>query len=109
MPLIPELAAILRDAVRKKLPRARVVVNNKGNTPTRQAVYSALQALLQRHDLPQRSVHALRHAFCSVLIRRGASVEAVRLLAGHSDLQTTQRYVHAAAADLRAAMAKLGN
>jgi integrase len=109
VPLIPELAAILRDAVRNKLPRARVVVNNAGNTPTRQAVYSALQALLQRHDLPQRSVHALRHAFCSVLIRRGANVEAVRLLAGHADLQTTQRYVHAAAADLRAAMAKLGN
>lgn len=109
VPLIPELASILRVAVRNKLPRARVVLNNKGNTPSRQAVYSALQALLQRHRLAQRSVHALRHAFCSVLIRRGASVEAVRLLAGHSDLQTTQRYVHAAAADLRAAMAKLGN
>lgn len=109
VPLIPELAAILRDAVRSKLPRAKVVLNGKGNTPTRQAVYSSLQSLLRRHGLRQRSVHSLRHAFCSVLIRRGASVEAVRLLAGHSDLQTTQRYIHAAAADLRSAMAKLGN
>lgn len=109
VPLIPELATILRDAVRSKLPRAKVVLNRKGNTPTRQAVYSSLQSLLRRHSLPQRSVHSLRHAFCSVLIRRGASVEAVRLLAGHSDLQTTQRYIHAAAADLRSAMAKLGN
>jgi integrase len=107
VPLIPELAEILRDVVASKLPRARVILNEAGNTPTRQAVWHALQALLERHDLPQRSVHSLRHAFCSVLIRRGASVEAVRLLAGHSDLQTTQRYVHAQAGDLRAAMATL--
>ena len=53
-------------------------------------------------------MHAYRHAFCSMLVRRGASLEAVRLLAGHADLKTTQRYVHATAGDLRAAMAKLG-
>jgi site-specific recombinase XerD len=33
--------------------------------------------------------------------------EAVRELAGHSKLQTTQRYVHATGADLRDAIAKL--
>jgi site-specific recombinase XerD len=33
------------------------------------------------------SYHSLRHYFCTTLIRRGASVEAVRLLAGHSKLE----------------------
>jgi hypothetical protein len=37
----------------------------------------------------------------------GASVEAVRLLAGHSDLAITLRYVHALGNDLKAAIAKL--
>lgn len=61
----------------------------------------------RRHNLPQHSFHALRHYFCSALVRHGASVEAVRLLAGHSRLEVTQRYVHATASDLRGAISKL--
>jgi integrase/recombinase XerC len=69
-------------------------------------VLSSLKALERRQKLPERSFHALRHYFCSTLVRRGASLEAVRLLAGHGDLQTTQRYVHALGGDLKAAIAK---
>ncbi len=105
VPLVPQLAAMLDEARKSKLPRARLVLTDAGTTPSRQHVLSRLKALQTRHGLPARSFHALRHFFCSVLIRRGASVEAVRLLAGHSDLATTQRYVHAAAGDLTAAMA----
>lgn len=53
--------------------------------------------------------HALRHYFCSKLVRCGASVEAVRVMAGHSTLAITQRYVHAASADLRAVIVKLSS
>jgi site-specific recombinase XerD len=38
----------------------------------------------------------------------GASAEAVRVLAGHSKLEMTQRYARAGAADLRAAIERLG-
>ncbi|GAC1539749.1 MAG: site-specific integrase [Polyangiales bacterium] len=108
VPLCPELRRILTEATRSKLPRARIVVNAKGGTPRRQHVLTKLKAQQVRLALPERSFHSLRHFFCSTLIRRGASVEAVRLLAGHSDLATTQRYVHAGAADLRSAIATLG-
>ncbi len=57
--------------------------------------------------LRERSFHSLRHYFCSKLVSCGASVEAVRLLAGHSDLAITQRYVHALGNDLKADIAKL--
>lgn len=53
------------------------------------------------------SFHQLRHSFCSTLVRNGVSVEAVRVLAGHAELKTTQRYVHASAADLKAAVLTL--
>jgi site-specific recombinase XerD len=52
------------------------------------------------------SVHALRHAFCSHLVRVGIGVEAVRALAGHSSIRVTNRYVHATGADLQGAMAR---
>lgn len=107
VPLVPELRVLLAEATRERAPQARLVVNRKGRTPSRQHVLNRLKKLQERHGLPERSFHSLRHAFCSALIRRGASVEAVRLLAGHSDLKVTQRYVHATAADLEAAIGRL--
>jgi integrase/recombinase XerC len=107
VPLAPELRVILEGAVRRKLPHARVVVNERGETPRRQRVLGALKRLERKLQLREWSFHSLRHYFCTTLIRRGASVEAVRLLAGHSKLDVTQRYVHATADDLRAAIARL--
>lgn len=107
VPLAPALEPFLRDALRGKLPGARVVLNAHGRTPGRTHVLASLKALQRRMKLPERSFHALRQYFCSTLVRRGASLEAVRLLAGHGDLHTTQRYVHAVGAELTAAIAKL--
>jgi integrase len=109
VPITPELRAILEEAMRLKLARARLVVNGKGNTPGRAAVLSALKACERRHGLREWSFHSLRHFFCSAILRRGGNAEAVRVLAGHSRLEITQRYVHANGADLQAAISRLGN
>lgn len=107
VPLWPRLAAVIAPALRAKLPAARVVANQRGETPSRQAVWTALHELQRRHKLPFRSFHALRHFFLTALVRGGANLEAVRELAGHSKLHTTQRYVHATGADLRDAISRL--
>jgi len=107
VPLASELRGVLEETTRLKLPTARLVVNERGATPRRQRVLGAFKRLEQRLAMREWSFHSLRHYFCSTLIRRGASVEAVRLLAGHSKLDVTQRYVHATAADLHAAIARL--
>jgi integrase len=101
------LGETLREAMRHKLPAARVVVNNFGRTPGRQHVLSSLKSLQRRHGLKERSFHSLRHYFVSTLVRRGASVEAVRVLAGHSSLAVTARYTHATRGDLASAIATL--
>lgn len=107
VPLVPELEACLREAMKGKLPRARLVVDENGNTPRRQQLLHRFRRFLEREGIRHWSFHALRHYFISELVRRGAGLEAVRLLAGHSKLEMTQRYAHANAADLRSAMAKL--
>jgi site-specific recombinase XerD len=94
--------------VHDKLPRARVVLDEKGRTPRRQKVLTAFKRFLTVNGLPERSVHALRHYFISALINGGAGAEAIRTLAGHSKLEMTQRYAHVGTADLRAAIDKLG-
>jgi integrase len=75
VPLWPRLAEVLTDALRGKLPAARVVLNQSGRTPSRQAVWTELHALLVRHQLPERSFHALRHYFVTALVRGGANLE----------------------------------
>jgi integrase len=106
VPIVPELASVLEQACRGKLPMARVVVNAKGKTPRRQAVWDALDRLQKRAGLRHRSVHALRHGFCTHLLRRGIDAESVRTLAGHTNLATTERYLHADPARARALMTR---
>lgn len=107
VPLIPELEERLRVAVRSKLPKARIVLDENGETPRRQKVLHAFKKFLKAAGLKERSFHSLRHFFITELVRRGAGLEAVRMLAGHSKLATTQNYVHATGDDLRSAIGKL--
>lgn len=95
VPITADLRPILIEACKSKLPGARVVVNRMGHTPRRQAVWDALDRLQSKHGLKHRSVHQLRHGWCTWLLRAGLDAESVRMLAGHTNLATTQRYVHA--------------
>jgi integrase len=107
VPMHPRLASILREAVRAKLPKVRIVTTSTGTTPTRQSTLARFKALLAKTGLREWSFHALRHYFVSTLLRGGGSPEAVRMLAGHSSSAVTARYAHAVRADLSAAIAKL--
>lgn len=107
VPMLPELAEILRLAVADKLPRALVVTDRKGQPIRRQHFLRALKTAEKKLGLEQWWSHALRHYFCSALARGGANIEAVRALAGHRNVATTQRYVHATGGDLHAAIRKL--
>lgn len=46
--------------------------------------------------LPALSLHSARHTFVTRLLENGANLEQARLLAGHSNSRTTQRYAHLA-------------
>jgi integrase len=107
VPIIGDLRPILVEAVRGKLPKARIIVTATGRTPTRQYVLTALKNLEEQIGMRPWSFHSLRHYFITALSRRGVFIEAVRLLAGHSSLAVTQRYMHATANDLKEAMSKL--
>ncbi len=107
VPIVAQLAAVLAPAIDGKAPEERVVVTREGTTPNRQHLLTKLVQHQRRLGTRRRwSVHALRHAFCSHLVREGVGVEAVRALAGHSSIRVTNRYVHATGVDLRNAMGR---
>ena len=54
-------------------------------------------------------IHILRHTFCSRLAMAGASTMAIKELAGHQQISTTQKYMHLAPAAKSVAIALLDN
>lgn len=104
VPISPDLRPLLIEAMQGKKRGDRIVATQQGTTPTRQKILSRLQAAEKRHGITEWSFHALRHYFCTSLIRRGVNVAAVQVVAGHSDIETTMRYVHPEADDARRVM-----
>ena len=60
------------------------------NTPT-----EFFNDFLIRHNLPHIKFHALRHTSATLMLLTGANIKQVAARLGHSQLSTTNRYVHA--------------
>jgi site-specific recombinase XerD len=58
-------------------------------------------------DLSGLSPHVLRHTYATAMLRAGVDIKRLQLLMGHSNIQTTQRYLHPSVTDLVSAVDKL--
>ena len=101
VPLTKRLTDALRDA--RHLRGPRVVCEADGKPLTQKVVQGMMRRVARRANV-KPGVHILRHTFCSHLAMRGAPARAIQELAGHQDLQTTQRYMHLSPAALDAAI-----
>ena len=52
-------------------------------------------SFLERNAIPHLKFHALRHTSASILLSSGTNIKTVSSRLGHSNLTTTNRYVHA--------------
>lgn len=101
--LIPLSAKLLRHiddyiADKKRLlenPGPFLLVNQKGKPLYPKFVYNLVKKYLGEVTTQEkRSPHVLRHSFATVLSNRGAPINAIKELLGHSSLSSTQIYTH---------------
>ncbi len=59
--------------------------------------------LREKANIPDVTIHDLRHTYASILVSSGLSLPIIGALLGHTQAQTTARYAHLADHPLREA------
>lgn len=96
-----------RSQLEKIVDSAQLFLTKKGLKTYETLVYRVVNKYLGLISTKvKKSPHVLRHTFATHLLNRGADLNAVKELLGHSSLASTQVYTHSSIAELKKAYKK---
>lgn len=80
---------------KRKIDSVFVFTNSFGKPLSRQYLSRMISETALRAGIKKRvSAHTLRHSFATNMLRKGARIEDVQPLMGHSNISTTRLYMH---------------
>ncbi len=85
-----------------------LIHNLKGGRMKLRSIQQTYKRICEDLGVPYKGLHALRHTFASILIKRGVNANIVSKMLGHTSVKFTyDRYVHPYAEDYKDAIGKL--
>ena len=98
--------ARLHEWLKKIGPREFVWDNGWGLPLSPETVRGHMKSAFKKAGHDDFYPHALRHSFATDIQRRGADVMEIKEMLGHSNVSTTQRYMHGFDGQMRSLFAK---
>ncbi len=107
LPLAPETVQLVdhyRRFERPEVESTALFLSLKGRARGTRMTLPGLRSLFRHHrkgtGVKTANPHRFRHTFATDMVRAGVSVPALQQLMGHSDIDTTLKYVHIAPQDV---------
>ena len=92
----------LREALERAAENPYVFLSGSGNKIYETLVYRIINGYFSKvSSKTKKSPHILRHTFATHLLNKGADLNSVKELLGHSSLASTQVYTHNSIAELK--------
>lgn len=104
LPLSPALLETLREYWRWKKPRSYLFPGRAQDRPISDKTvwYACTEAARYAGITKHVTPHTLRHSWATHLLEAGTDLRTIQVLLGHSDLETTAKYLHLSLRHLQA-------